>query len=252
MLSYINSLSFGNIWEETRGIYLTILATIVAICIIILLSVIFPYIHIIIGCVCFISTITEAKEIFNLIKAKSVLKDMLIALGIMIAINSIILLLPVKFLNIIINIVRYVGPIMIIGLTVIPVINFFAIKAKKFIVKEKLLVTDRLRWRAWSQSSQKPMTCHELYAVINIFCSRYCHTSVIKYIRERRLLIATKGTEASLKKLALEVEVFLQNKQELTSECPILVEQANYETLDEIYLLLEDIRFSLHGNTVSA
>jgi hypothetical protein len=258
-LSYINSLNFGSIWKKTREFFLITLFVISVICIIlflaVFLTVIFPYTVIIIGCVSFIFTLIGGGIRFNFIKAKVVLKDAFVLFIVIIAMSNIKAFLPANLSNTVIRIIMFMLGIIPIGIVigpgVIKAINFFAFITKKFIAKEKLLVTDRLRWRAWSRDSQKPMTCDELYAVINTFCSRSSHIRVIKYIREHHLLTATKETEASLKKLALEVEVFLQNKQELTSECPILVEQADYDTLDEISLILENVRSSLYGNMAS-
>lgn len=128
------------------------------------------------------------------------------------------------------------------------------VKEKVFIKVGKMLrmsIRDGLQWRTWAKSSQKPLTCNELYLVIKTFHYRSYHLRVIKHIRKYYLLVATKETEEALRKLALEVEVYLRSEQKMNTECPILVEQANYETLDEIYLLLEDVRSSLYGNAAN-
>jgi hypothetical protein len=107
------------------------------------------------------------------------------------------------------------------------------------------------KWKKWSKSPKKTLTCHEFYTLINTFCYRSYHLRVIKYVRQSYLLVAVKKTEESLKKLALEVEIYLKNGRKANSECPILIEKADYEVLDEIYLLLKDVRSSLYGNTTS-
>jgi len=134
---------------------------------------------------------------------------------------------------------------------VLPFVLFTALPLIAIIYSVKVL-PEWLKWQRWSKSSQKSLTRHEFYTLINTFRYRSYHLRVIKHVRKCYLLIATKETEASLKKLALELEIYLRSKKRIASECPILVGLANYEILDEIYLLLEDIRSSLHEGTISA
>jgi len=108
-----------------------------------------------------------------------------------------------------------------------------------------------LRWWAWIRSSQRSINHHEFYVMIENFHHANSSKNIIRHVRKSHLLIATTEVEASLKKLALEVEIYLRSKLQRASECPILVEEADYETLDELYLLLEDIRVSLYGNAIS-
>ncbi len=137
--------------------------------------------------------------------------------------------------------------------TAIFAVAIYAILAFLFIssiVKSIKMFPEWLMWKRWSKRSQKSLSCPELYALIKNFHYRPYHLRVLKYVREYYLLVPTKETEKALEKLALEMEVYLRSKKKVVSKCPILVKNANYEILDEIYLLLENIRFSLHGDAV--
>jgi len=124
------------------------------------------------------------------------------------------------------------------------------------------LVHKWFQWKKWKKIHQKSISCQELYMVVNTFYYVSPIVNIIRYIKKHRLLIAAKETKNSLRKLALEVEVYLQSgevnnltfpvsEQQINSECPILVKGADYEALDEIYLLLEDIRASLDGEVIN-
>jgi hypothetical protein len=105
------------------------------------------------------------------------------------------------------------------------------------------------QWRIWIRRQQASMTCQELWQSLAGIDT--LHRRIMEYVREHHLLVITKETEEEMRNLTLEIEQRLNDISSISSKKQdqnvreSFINGADDETLDELYLLLEDIRASL-------
>ncbi len=125
-------------------------------------------------------------------------------------------------------------------------------------------IPDLFKWYRWTKMQKKPMTWQELVSNLCLYHTDLYRTRLLKFVCEKRLLIATEETETILKSLALETELKQKNNQvvekdkilpiqvispdsekNITTKYSAIINNASSDFLDALYILIEDLHLMI-------